>query len=267
MLLPLTSRQLWVNEMSAELPDFQRYQLAFTARLRDPKNQPPLAGVPKARMAVYEDIVFNNLFESVSACFPVARTVLGKRKWLKLIQNFMRSYSADSPLFRKIPEQLVQFVNNADPELQVLLPPYIFSLCHYEWIELLVASMPDATDLKDIQPDGDLGEFKPAFTPTMQLLNYDYAVHKISPRRKPEQPASTQLLVFRNADDNVKFIELNAVTYRLISLLQNAPITGREALDFLAKELQHPQPESIIEFGLSILEDLRSQGVIIGTHN
>ena len=253
--------------MTAELPGFQRYQLAFTARLRDPKNQPPLAGVPGERMAVYEEIVFNNLFESVSACFPVARKVLGKRKWLKLNQAFMRDYSANSPLFRKIPEQFLQFLNNANPELQALLPPYLNSLCHYEWIELFVASSPDTTKPENIEPDGDLGNRTPVFNPTMQLLNYDYAVHEISPRHKCIQPKSTQLLVFMNADDQVKFIELNNVTYRLISLLQHDEISGKQALTLLAKELHHPQPESIIEFGLSILEDLRSQGVIIGTHD
>jgi hypothetical protein len=252
--------------MNTELPGFQRYQLAFTARLRDPKNQPLLAGVPHDCMAVYEEIVFNNLFESVSACFPVASKVLGKRKWLKLTQAFMRDYSASSPLFRKIPEHFLQFLNNADPELQALLPPYLNSLCHYEWIELFVASSPYTTKLNDIEPDGDLGNNKPVFAPTMQLLNYDYAVHKISPRHKPKQPESTQLLVFLNTEDQVKFIQLNSVTYRLISLLQDAPVTGRQALTLVAKELQHPQPERIIEFGLSILEDLQRQGVIIGTH-
>ena len=253
--------------MTAELPGFQRYQLAFTARLRDPHKQPPLVGVPHERMAVYEEIVFNNLFESVSACFPVAHKVLGKRKWLKLNQAFMREYSANSPLFRKIPEQFLQFLNNADLELQAMLPPYLNSLCHYEWIELFVASSADTAKPIDIAPEGDHANNKLVFNPTMQLLNYDYAVHKISPRYKPKQPESTQLLVFLNTDDQVKFIELNAVTHRLISLLQNAPLTGTQALTLLAKELQHPQPESIIEFGLSILEDLQRQGVIIGTHH
>lgn len=253
--------------MTAELASFQRYQLAFTARLRDPHKQPPLAGVPRERMAVYEEIVFNNLFESVSACFPVARKVIGKRKWLKLNQAFMRDYSANSPLFRKIPEQFVQFLNNVDPQLQAMLPPYLNSLCHYEWIELFVASSPDTAKPIDVEPNGDLGNSRPVFNPTMQLLNYDYAVHKISLRHKPKLPQSTQLLVYLNAADQVKFIELNAVTYRLISLLQNTPQTGTHALTLLAKELQHPQPESIIEFGLSILEDLRRQDVIIGTHH
>ncbi len=212
--------------MTAELPGFQRYQLAFTARLRDPHKQPPLAGVPRERMAVYEEIVFNNLFESVSACIPVARKVIGKRKCLKLNQAFMRDYSANSPLFRKIPEQFLQYLNNTDPQLQAVLPPYLNSLCHYEWIELFVASSPVNAMQIDIETDGDLGNSIPVFSPTMQLLNYDYAVHKISPRHKPKQTQNTQLLVFLNADDQVKFIELNAVTYRLISLLQNKPLTG-----------------------------------------
>ncbi len=251
--------------MTTELPSFQRYQLAFTARLRDPQNNPVMKGVPHERMAVYEEIVFNNLFESVSACFPVARKLLGKRKWLKLNQAFMRDYSANNPLFRKIPEQFLQFLDTASPTLQELLPPYFTSLCHYEWIELLVASIPGTADLKNIQPDGDLSKSKPVFSPTMQLLNYDYAVHKISPRNKPKKPEGTQLLVYRDTGDNVKFIELNAITYRLISLLQNKTITGKQALTLVAKELQHPQPESIIEFGLSILGDLRDKRVIIGT--
>lgn len=251
--------------MTTNLPSFQRYQLAFTARLRDPSKQPRIEGVPIQRMAVYEEIVFNNLFESVSACFPVAQKVLGKRTWLKLTRTFLREYSAHNPLFRKIPEQFLEFIANPTPELQQLLPPYLTSLCHYEWIELYVAYMqaPEC-NTKTIKPEGDLGKHQPVFTATMQLLDYEYAVHKISSRRKPKQKESTQLLVYRNNEDAVKFVELNAVTYKLITLLQKEAITGEQALTFLANELKHPQPESIIQFGLGILEDLRSQGIIVG---
>ncbi|MFZ3087973.1 MAG: putative DNA-binding domain-containing protein [Methylotenera sp.] len=254
--------------MTTNLPSFQRYQLAFTARIRDPHSQPPLEGVPRQRMAVYEEIVFNNLFESVSACFPVARKVLGKRAWLKLSQAFLREYSANSPLFRKIPEQFLEFITNPGQELQPLLPPYLASLCHYEWIELFVASIPTVENNSgNINPTGDLGKCQPVFTTTMQLLDYEYAVHKISPRHKPKQKESTQLLVYRDADDNVKFVELNAVTFRLIVLLQQEAITGEQALTLLANELKHLQPESIIQFGLEILNDLKKQGIIIGVRH
>lgn len=252
--------------MNHNLPGFQRYQLAFTAHIRDPLHKPRPKGVPVKRMAVYKEIVFNNLFASVSACFPVAQRVIGKRGWLKLTRAFLREHTANTPIFRQIPEEFLSFLAHPSPDIQLLLPPYFTSLCHYEWIELLVASMA----IPEIEPNkinvtGDLLTRQPIFTPTMQLLNYEYAVHKISPRNKPKEKTNTQLLVYRNTTDQVKFIELNPVTFKLIALLQQENNTGEQALTLLASEIKNVRPESIIQFGLEILEDLRNQGVLIGT--
>ncbi len=251
--------------MSADLPSFQRYQLAFTAYIRDPLHQPRPQGVPVNRMDVYKEIVFNNLFASVSACFPVAQKVLGKRAWLKLTQAFLREHAANTPIFRQIPEEFLSFLANVNSEIQPL-PPYLISLCHYEWVELLVASMATPKlENETINPTGDLLMAPPAFTPAMQLLHYDYAVHKISPRSKPKQIQSTQLLVYRNTEDHVKFLELNPVTFRLLSLLQQNTNTGKQALILLANELGEADSDRIIQFGLQTMEELRSQGVITGT--
>lgn len=256
--------------MSAELPSFQRYQLAFTAHIRDPHHQPRPAGVVASRIAVYQEIVFNNLFASVSACFPVAQKVLGKRAWLKLTQAFLREHAANTPIFRQIPEEFLSFLSYANKhtntEVKLLLPAYLASLCHYEWIELLVASMPTPEfTSKKIDTTGNLLTKHPVFTPTMQLLHYDYAVHKISPRNKPKHKQSTHLLVYRNIEDLVKFVELNGITFRLLTLLQQNKNTGEQALTFLANELAQPHHETIIQFGLETLENLRSQGVVLGT--
>jgi len=252
--------------MTAELPSFQRYQLAFTAHIRDPLHQPRPQGVAASRMGVYKEIVFNNLFASVSACFPVAQKVIGKRAWLKLTQAFLREHAANTPIFRQIPEEFLSFLATATSNNQPLLPPYLLSLCHYEWIELLVASMatPNLASVK-INPTGNLLTEHPIFTPAMQLLHYDYAVHKISPRHKPKQQQSTLLLVYRNAEDHVKFLELNPVTFKLLTLIKQNSYTGKQALTLLAGELGEADPEKIIQFGLQIMEELRSQEVIIGT--
>ncbi|OIR06632.1 hypothetical protein GALL_112390 [mine drainage metagenome] len=249
--------------MTNALPSFQRYQQAFCAHLRDPMCKPQPEGVPTERMAVYKEIVFNNLFESVSACFPVAQKVLGKRAWLKLTKTFLREHSASSPLFREIPEEFLEFLAT-----QADLPPYLVNLCHYEWVELQVMFMSATVDANDepykIDTTGDLLTRQAVFTPAMQLLSYDYAVQKIAPRHIPKEKCSTHLLVYRNTDDIVKFIELNAVTYKLIELLQQEAMTSEHALTMIASELKHPQPEIIIQFGLEMLEQLRSQGVILG---
>lgn len=257
--------------MIKDLPSFQQYQQAFTAYLRDPANQPRPKNVVAKRMDVYKEIVFNNLFESVSACFPVAQKVIGKRAWLKLVREFFRDHSANTPIFRKIPEEFLSYLTDIHCSDKPNIPPYLASLCHYEWVELLVSTMTYPSDEvvnrnRTINLSGDLLENQPAFTPTMQLLNYEYAVQKISPLYKPKDKTNTQLLVYRNVDYAVNFIELNPVTYRLVKLLQEEGVTSRRALTMIANELGLLQPESVVQFGLDILEALRSQGVILGIY-
>ncbi len=253
--------------MSNHLPSFQCYQLAFSAHIRDPLNHPRPDGVAKERMAVYQEIVFNNLFESVSACFPVAQQVIGKRHWATLIRAFLREHSANSPLFRKIPEEFLNFLEHTDTDTHIALPPYFKMLCHYEWVELLVATLPDSENgTIHINPVGDLMAQVPVFTTAMRLLNYAYPVHKISRRNKAVEKSGTQLLVYRDQADQVKFTELNTATYRLIDILkENQNLTGKQALTLLANELSHPDPEKMISFGGEILDQLKSQGVILGS--
>ena len=261
----------------SQLPAFQRYQMAFSAHLRNPiKHAPPLQ-VNTERIAVYEEIVFNNLYAAVTTCFPIASRLLGNQ-WKTLVREFMQQYSANSPIFRKIPEEflayLKQITDDADntetaneklantESVKNEYPDYLYSLCHYEWIELAVSTMEATADINLIDPLGDLLSSQIAFAPTMQILHYDFAVHHISEQHRPET-VDTYLLVYRDHQETVKFIELNAITYGLITLVQSE-ITGREALGQIAQALTQP-PESLLDFGLVVLEDLRNQGVILGT--
>ncbi|NOT66083.1 MAG: DUF2063 domain-containing protein [Methylotenera sp.] len=254
--------------MSNSNPSFQQYQLAFTAHIRDPKNQPRPKNVAAKRMDVYKEIVFNNLFESVSACFPVAKKVVGERVWLKLTHGFFREYSSNTPIFRKIPEEFLSYLAQNNGASLTKLPPYLTSLCHYEWVELLVSTMPDSKNHTALSTNlnGDLLAHQPAFAPVMQLLKYDYAVQKISPQFKLKINEDTYLLVFRNVDFSVKFIEINAITHRLIELLLQNNLTSKQALTLIANELNNENTELVIEFGLQILANLQAQGAIVGIY-
>ena len=259
--------------MTKDIPTFQQYQREFTAYIRDPNNQCKPLGTVSRRMDVYKEIVFNNIFESVSACFPVAHKTLGKRRWLKLLHGFLRDHSANSPIFRKIPEEFISYIEKVSAINQAELPPYFISLCHYEWIELMVSTMDDnliSLELNynfELDPFGDLLEKQVVFSPSMQLLNYEYAVQKISPRNKPTIQENTHLLVYRNIEFSVKFVELNSLAFRLLTLMQQDKVTGKQALTIISSELRSHPLEKILQFGCEVLEDLRSQGIILGTYN
>lgn len=248
------------------LLDFQRYQLAFTQHLRQPKISPKPAKVVTKRMAVYTEIVFNNILDSVSACFPVAQNVLGKRAWQKLVRDFFIQHQSQTPIFREIPHEFLSYLNT-QPVTSIQLPVFLNQLAHYEWIELALGSSDAVIDKAEIDVNGDFLTRQPKLAAACALLQYDYPVHKISNKFKPMQTEATYLLVFRDAKNKVQFIELNAVTFRLLQLTENESLTGQQALTQLASEIHHPDPQVIIEFGLDILQALKTQGAIIGTLN
>lgn len=249
--------------MSA-VPEFQQYQLAFTAHIRQPDLHRKPAKVPNNRMAVYRNAIFNNFLSIFSACFPVTQQVMGARAWKKMVKRFIAEHAASTPIFRDIPFEFVKFLAGLDD-----LPAHLQALTHYEWVELAVAHQPvDNTvatmTLKDSATLNLLDEI-PQFA-AHQLLAYDYPVHMISKKNIPDTSTPTYLLVFRNQTFDVKFIALNPVTFRLLSLLKVEPRTGRQALTLLAQELQQA-PDSIMQFGEGILHDLAAQQVLIGAIN
>jgi uncharacterized protein len=237
---------------------FQQYQLEFTAHLRDPKANKKPAKVNDARMAVYREIVFNNLFGAVSACYPVCQQCVGKRAWQRLVRGFFADYAASSPFFREIPQHFLAYLNQAQQ-----LPDYLPQLAHYEWVELALASQ--VTQTPRLSRHCDLLNEIPVLAPAHQLLTYDYPVHHISPRFKPNTHTQTFLLVFRNVHNMVKFIELNPMTYQLLHLIQQNQLTGKQALTQLAAAMQHPDVNAVIGFGEEILNDLVERGAIIGS--
>ena len=91
-----------------------------------------------------------------------------------------------------------------------------------------------------------------------------WPVHRIGPAWKPRQTRPTFLVVFRDQHQAVQFVEINAVTARLLALLDSG-LTGQQALGALAREMSHTEPESLHAFGQQLLGHLRDQGVLLGT--
>ncbi|OAM52575.1 DUF2063 domain-containing protein [Methylovorus sp. MM2] len=244
------------------LSDLTAYQLAFTAHIRDPKNNVRPKNVLAKRMRVYTEIVFNNIESSVAACFPVTQKVLGKRAWLKLVRGFFANHSAQSPMFRDIPKSFLDYLETCDG-----LPPYLTSLAHYEWVELAVAVADVSVDIEAIDIAGDYLAKAPVLSASLAVHQYDYPVQQISPLLKPFEPLAepVYLLVFRDIEDTVRFIELNSVTARLVGILQEEQLTGQQALEKLANEMPHIEPQLIYTFGAELMQDLKLQDVILGS--
>lgn len=248
--------------MSAPLPEFQRFQYAFTAHIRDPKANACPRGIDATRMRIYRRLVYNNVENFLLTCFPVLRKVLGTRRWRRLVRAFLSTHRSRSPFFREIPDEFIQFLQT-EWTSPADYPEFMLELAHYEWIELALSISMDVPDWEGIDPEGSLLEQRPILNPVLANLCYRWPVHRIAPRTRI-MSIETHLLVFRDTGDQIRFTEINAFTSHLVRLLETTGHTGQTALEIVAKESHHPSPEVVIQGGLAIMRDLQARGALLG---
>jgi len=251
----------------AEKPSFQDVQYAFAAHIRDPGRHDPPVGIEDRRMAIYRRLFFDNVSHLLSRTFPVLFKVMGRQRWEALVRDYFSHHEAHTPLFMEMPREFLRYLEKERGKVSGDLP-FQYELAHYEWVELALSIEEAEPDLNGIEAEGDLLDGRPEISPLVWSLQYRYPVHRISPENQPSEPpdAPTFLVVYRNQQDRIGFLEINAVTARLIELLVEGDVTsGREALVRIAGELDHPQPQTVIDGGISILGDLRRRQVVLGT--
>jgi hypothetical protein len=247
-------------------PNFIRTQHRFTAHLRDPEHASAPVGIEERRMKVYRDLVFNNLSSLLAGNFPVIHRLLPRDHWQALVRDFLRRHRAVSPLFPDLPREFLDFLGHHRSD-DARDPPFLLELAHYEWIELALEFSDPPPVPEGLMRDGDLLAHHPRLSARVCNLCYRYPVHRIGAEFQPAQapPQPTYLLAYLDPDERTRFMELNAVTHRLLALLEQEPaLSGRQTLERIASELGHQQPEDVIAFGTRLLRDLRARGVILG---
>ena len=242
--------------------DFKSKQDEFAAFIRDPKNNPVPADVNGQRMDMYRELFFNNIEGFLSGNFPVLRKIMDDQQWSALAHDFYAKHTCQSPHFSQIPEEFLDYLQNERDGSKDF--PFMLELAHYEWVEMALSIAKE--ELADYYPDFDNLLDQPiALSPLAWSLAYQYPVHKIGPAFLPlEAPEQlTFLIVYRDRDDDVHFMEITPITYRLLEIIQEKekPLP-EDCLKQIARESNHPNSELIVAGGLQILKELAQKTVI-----
>lgn len=248
-----------MNESGVPPTGLQAWQADFGERLRHGRRAARPTGAPAARMAVYEGLVSQRLRGFLDRCFPVARATLGEARWARLCRAFLRDWRCATPWFREIPQEFLAYLGSG--ACRQPLPRWFGELARYEWAEL-------AVDVMDVvvpphRPDGDLLDGVPLANPALLSLAFAWPVQRIGPDFRPRQPEAVHLVVYRDADDAVRFMALSPASARLLVLLDGER-SGRRALEALAAELGRPADAVFLDFGRYSLDGLRADGVLLG---
>ena len=254
--------------MNAQRRHFSEVQEDFAAHIRDPDHVARPDDVEDRRMAIYRELFFNNVRGFLENNFPVVRKLYDDASWNALVRDFFVRHRAHTPLFPELPREFLRFVEACrGPEHGD--PPFLLELAHYEWVELALSIEAAEIDETPADRDGDLLTGVPVKSPVAWLLSYAWPVQHIRPDFQPEEPpaAPTHLCVYRARDDKVRFLALNAVSARLLQLVdEDAGRTGRECLEIVAGELG--QPIAAIEAaGARVLTDFLDRDILLGVRS
>lgn len=245
-------------------PSLRDSQLTMARYLRNPSASPAPSGIEPRRLKIYEELVYNNIEGFISGGFPVLRSLYEDAAWHALVRAFIDRHRCQSPYFLEISREFLEYLAQ-EHRMRECDPPFIAELAHYEWVELALDVSTEVLP-PESPPEGDPLAMVPALSPLAWLLSYRYPVHRIGPAFQPAEPGEPVfLLVFRDAGERVRFVELNAPTARLVELVRdNGGASCRELLTGLAAELGMAE-DTVLGFGMQQLDEWRRQSVVFAS--
>jgi hypothetical protein len=205
---------------------FQQSQLELTNVIRTGKGQ--ITNIEVRRIAIYQELFFNNVEGFCSSAFPITKTVLGEDKWVGLVRQFFIECHCETPHFIEISQEFLTYLINKQDEFPSL--PFLSELAHYEWIELDL-------DVKPIQnitnSDSQLANHNKGLhlLEACYPLLYNYPVHMISAENIDSiEPELTPVVVYRNANFEIKFTLVDQLSVIMLQLIQQNPSISKEVL-------------------------------------
>lgn len=252
----------------AETRDFQTTQYAFAAHIRDPEHRPAPMDVEDRRMAVYRELFFNNISGFLADTLPVLHSLLPESQWQAMMRDFLVRHRCHSPYFLDIPREFLSYLEQGR-DTRPEDPPFLYELAHYEWAELALSVADEqAPQTADVAAT-ELLDAPLQVSPLAWPFSYRFPVHRIGPDCRPDAPppAPTYLLLYRDRYDEVRFIELNAVSARLLALLlehaHEPGYSARQALEQITRELGHPDPDVVMAGGRDMLADWQRRQILL----
>jgi hypothetical protein len=253
------------GDSETQKPSFQQAQIEFAAHIRSPQSNPAPAGIEDRRLDIYRNLFFNNIETFVANGFPILKSIIDSQEWTAMVRDFVHHHQSHSPYFLQIGSEFLHYLQD-ERQPKETDPVFLLELAHYEWVELALDT--STLEFPKIKSTGDLLADCPVVSPLAWPLGYSYPVQMIGAEFQPtaDQAVQTHLIIYRNRAMQIGFIETNATTSRLLELFREEQLSGREALLKLAAELNHPNPQALLQFGLDLLLQLQDKDIICGFH-
>jgi uncharacterized protein len=214
-----------------------------------------------ARLLVYRKLVRRGIAAAVRTQMPRAADRLGT-KFDALVDAFVEERAPASHYLRDVAFELVDFAAprlEADPEVA----PFLIELARHELSAYAAGSAPDPerVDRPEVALDRAV-----VFDPSARVARYEHAVHELSEEvgaRDVPRRAATRLFVYRDAEDEIRYLALTPFAAAVVERLLAGDALGA-AVKAGAADAGVDLDDAALAGAASLLEDLKARGALLG---
>ncbi|WP_133408644.1 DNA-binding domain-containing protein [Parashewanella tropica] len=238
-------------------------QNEFMAFIRDPSRPLP-EGMTEKRMKVYSDLFFNNVHGFVSNGFPVLRTLYSEDDWNEIVRDFFINHDCHTPIFAEIAEEFLVFLQT-EYQMKDRDPVFMLELAHYEWLELVVSIAQSQRSLQHLASES-IQQLPLCLSDFARIAQYSYDVQHIDEDYQPTEPLEVPsfFCVYRDLEEQVKFLTLTPLTAQVLSYIQQAETTNfTELVNWLSEIYPQMSPESIEQGCLQLLGQMAEKDIVM----
>ncbi|PSJ81066.1 putative DNA-binding domain-containing protein [Neisseria iguanae] len=205
--------------------DAERFQFGLAATVGNPESAVP-EGLDGRGVSVYRRLVHNNIASFLNRCFSESIGFADEATWQNLCNRFLSEGKPESPYFKDIPEQFLQFILSLSDRP---LPLNVLAMMEFE-ADLLHAetTLRENVARQDINDDSLLtwaqgGRLKP------------YSVDFVSSHLARFEVGQPNVLTWRNADDETCYQAIGEIDVLLLQHFQEQNDSIGNLLAFLSE--------------------------------
>jgi hypothetical protein len=220
-----------------------------------------LVALGPTRLFLYRRHVRKTLARGIRRQIPRTAARLGDafERW---VERFVEAESPRSHYFRDVAFEMVQWAIPRWAD-DASVPAYLGDLARHELTRFDVGAAPldDAAAAAEIELDRGV-----RFDAAVRLVRYEHAVHRLDAdeaARDVPAPEPTALLVYRDDEHDVRYLELTPLAAAILERLI-AGATLRDAVVGGATALGHAVDAAVTQSTAALLDELRARGALRG---
>lgn len=227
-------------------------------------NEEVIEGTRLDRLHNYRRLIHTIFWESLADAYPITKSILNEEQWNCLVDDFISNNPCQEPQLFRMPFSLIAFVENNDYCEKFSLP-FLIDLLHFEWVEIEVHTMEDLQE-EPFETKTDFSTGNIVFNPYLRIIQLKYPIHKLKTEDISLVKGNYFLLVYRQDNGTVQYLELNVFTTNLLEQLcqYSAELTFNDSLEVIFSAVPSEYKSSINLEAKKFCTTLYNLGIIRG---